>query len=319
MATLPYFQNAGRPDVSLDDLLRMTALFDSQQIGTGDAMEFVRNQNPYGYSQRTDNGMLAMYDPQGKYLGDDKPEQMELLDKIIAGIVLAGGGAVVGNALGLVGGGGGLGSDALLGGADVVGGATGSGGLEAAASTGLSSADKAALFGSSGYGPGMSGAATGAFDSVLSATGSTGLANMAGNVAQAAGGIPWNTIGQIGMGVLGAADARNDTNTAQTSNTREPWAAAQPLLKSLLGQGQTLADRYAQQPFSQAQQTAYNNVGGLLNAINGGASGLLGGAMANAAGTNNFDRSNPRRQLTGSSFNLSQFAPGLLNFFGGGK
>jgi hypothetical protein len=59
----------------------------------------------------------------------------------------------------------------------------GFGGLEAAGGGGiLGSADRAALFGDAGYGPGMSGAQTSAYDALIGATGSPGIANAASNV-----------------------------------------------------------------------------------------------------------------------------------------
>lgn len=119
---------------------------------------------------------------------------------------------------------------------------------------------------------------------------------------------------------LGAASARdqeqsaNQTSTSKT--TKDPYAPAKPFIDQMIGQGQQLATQYQQQPFSQAQQTAYNNLGGLLNAINGGAGALLQGMGASASGANNYDRSNPRKALQGGGINLSGWAPGLLQFFG---
>ena len=54
-------------------------------------------------------------------------------------------------------------------------------------SAGLSSADKAALYGPEGYGPGMTGAQTGAYDAVVGATGSKGLADLAAGAANVPG------------------------------------------------------------------------------------------------------------------------------------
>lgn len=58
--------------------------------------------------------------------------------------------------------------------------------LANAATTGLSSADKAALIGGTNYGPVMPGLQTSAFDTVLGATGSGALANAASTVTGAA-------------------------------------------------------------------------------------------------------------------------------------
>lgn len=137
---------------------------------------------------------------------------------------------------------------------------------------------------------------------------------------------------RIATGVLGAAagasDAQDRQNTQTTTTTqqgtqnqsREPWAPAQEALRGMIGWGANLAGQRQQQPFSPQQQTAYNNIGGLLNSINQGAPGLLSGFGAAASGANNFDRSNPRRQLRGGAqFDMSNWGPGLLSFFPGGR
>jgi hypothetical protein len=103
----------------------------------------------------------------------------------------------------------------------------------------LGSADKAAMFGGEGYGAGMTGAQTGAFDSVLGATGSTGLANAAstvagvpglsnigsalGNVASAVGG-GGNLAALVG-GALGGASG-GGSNTATQQSQIDPRMAA---------------------------------------------------------------------------------------------
>lgn len=120
--------------------------------------------------------------------------------------------------------------------------------------------------------------------------------------------------------LLGAVAGALDGGDKQQTSSRDPWAPAQPFLKQQLDQGQALATQYQQQPFSAAQQTAYGNLGGLLDTINKNAGGLLGGFNAAASGANNYDRSTPRRQLTGGQalgqMDLSAYAPGLLGNFG---
>lgn len=82
--------------------------------------------------------------------------------------------------------------------------AAGGGGNEAVAA-GMSSADKAALLSNAGYGAGMTGAATGAFDTVLGATGSTGLANLAGSATNAlSGNVPWDSLIRYGAPLVGS-------------------------------------------------------------------------------------------------------------------
>lgn len=204
----------------------------------------------------------------------------------------------------------GPGALAAVGGSAALGGAAGGAGGASNLGGALGSADKAAMFSGAGYGPGMTGGQTGLFDSVLGATGSPTAANAAtsalGNLT--GGGLPWGQIAGAALGALSSKDQTQATN-------RDPWAPAQDFIKQQIGQGQQLANQYQQQPFSAAQQTGYNNLGGLLNAINGGAQGLLSGFSANASGANNYDRNNPRKLLTGSNFNLGGFNPGLLQFF----
>lgn len=62
-----------------------------------------------------------------------------------------------------------IGADSIISGTQAAGGTT-------AGTAGLSSADKAALYGTEGYGGGMTGAQTSVYDGVLKATGSTDLA-----------------------------------------------------------------------------------------------------------------------------------------------
>lgn len=181
-----------------------------------------------------------------------------------------------------------LGSGALAGGGAGLGGALGSGGADAATSAAWAT-------GSPGLG----------LDTL-----STVGANGAGGLLSGFGNLPF---GKIAGAALGALSSKDQQQT--TTQTREPWGPAQDFIKQQIAQGQKLAGQYQQQPFSPQQQTAYNNYGGLLNSINSGAQGLLAGHQANASGANNYDRSDPRKKLIGSNFDLSTFVPGLLNFF----
>ena len=139
-------------------------------------------------------------------------------------------------------------------------------------------------------------------------SGASSLVNGAKDVMGATGGLNAG-------GLLGAVAGAIDSKDSEQKQSRDPWEPAQPFLKQQIGQGMDLSNRYQQQPFSQAQQTAYGNVGGLLDAINANAGGLLGGFNATASGANNFVRGQ-RPTLTGSQFNLNGFAPGLLGSFG---
>ena len=67
-----------------------------------------------------------------------------------------------------------------------------------------------------------------------------------------------------GTGLLGAMSSGGGSGPAQT-NTKEPWAEAAPWLKQQIADGQALQQRYAANPFSPQQQTAYNNTFSDLN------------------------------------------------------
>ena len=122
-------------------------------------------------------------------------------------------------------------------------------------------------------------------------------------------------LGAVG-GALTSKDQEQTANSTSTT-TKDPYAPAKPFIDQQIAQGQSLANQYQQNPVSAGQKQAYNNLTGLLGAINGNLGGLLGGMNAASSGTNNFDRSNPRKALTGSSINMSGWTPGLLNLFGG--
>lgn len=98
----------------------------------------------------------------------------------------------------------------------------------AGAAGGLSSADKAALYGNQGYGPGMSGAQTSAYDKVLGATGSKGAADLVANsslgsslvdgvksISDLVGGGS-NLASLIGAGLGAASGGGTNTSTVQS-------------------------------------------------------------------------------------------------------
>ena len=120
---------------------------------------------------------------------------------------------------------------------------------------GLSPGVKNALYGETGYGPGMTGAETSAYDSILGATGSSGLAGIGSSIASGVGSVAnlvggsSNLAGLIGA-VAGAAEG-GKPNT-QTSESKLDPRMAQYLYgtgygdaNSLLGAAQKL---YQQNP-----------------------------------------------------------------------
>lgn len=90
----------------------------------------------------------------------------------------------------------------------------------------------------------------------------------------------------------------------------------QPYLTGLAEDGRGLYQQYMRQPFSPAQQTAYGNVGGLLDVVNANAGGLLQGFQANATGQNQFVRGQPRALIGSAPLGGQGWAPGLLGSFG---
>lgn len=183
--------------------------------------------------------------------------------------------------------------------------------------SGVSAWDAAAI--KSALASGELGAAAGYGSQVLGAgNGMSTLGSMLGNGAgQAATTAATNALTGGGLsvgGLLGAAAGALDSRDKEQTTSRDPWSAAQPFLKQQLAQGQELANRYQAQPFSPAQQTAYGNVGAILDAINAGSPGLMAGMQANAGGANQFYRGRTA-PLQGSNFSFN-FAPGLLGNFG---
>ena len=136
---------------------------------------------------------------------------------------------------------------------------------------GLSSADRAALYGNAGYGEGMTGAQTGAFDTTLGLTGSTALAAGAATVAGAAGtagsllgealdfvtspagAATIGAVGSVAGGVM-AADAATEAAQLQSEAARNELA----LLTRMYEEGVA-----RQAPFLQGGTQAFNRLVGL--------------------------------------------------------
>lgn len=165
------------------------------------------------------------------------------------------------------------------------------------AASGSSSAVKDALYGDAGYGQGMTGAQTGAYDAVLNATGSKGLADLAAStsigsslvngaqsLANLVGGA--GNLGSIVGGLLGAADSKDGVQT----QSRDPWGPAQGYLKNLLGDAEALRKQRAATPFSARQTQAYDNAFGLADQAQAALPGLLDFAQQMQGGGFNWQR-----------------------------
>lgn len=253
-----------------------------------------------------------VWDTQGNYQGRSTGDGdgLAILKAMAAAAAMYGGASALSGA--------GAGGAGAASGATEAGAGAGTGGWGdwAAAEMAGASANPATAAQLNGWaaGSGIAGAGGAGLGATAAGTGAGAGAGASGGASGSSMG-SLGTLGNIAGALAGAASARDQTQ----STNRDPWGPAQPLLRDLIAQTGALSQQYQQQPFSAAQQTAYGNVGGLLNALNGSAPGLLAGFGANASGANNFDRSNPRRAMTGgAAVDLSQWAPGLLQFFGRG-
>lgn len=126
----------------------------------------------------------------------------------------------------------------------------------------------------------------------------------------------WGAVAGAAVGVVGSALTSDKNGGAGTQTaTKEPWEAAAPWLRGLLGQGQALNDQYTAQPFSAQQQAAYQNQYGQSDYMRQLIPGLLGQLGQQQVG---FDRSNPTARTKGYDFGGGLLGPnlnqvGLLN------
>lgn len=153
------------------------------------------------------------------------------------------------------------------------------------AANGMTDAEIAAALGSQGANAaGLSGVTGGA--ATAGGAGVTGsqMASGAKTLYDGLGGA--KGIATLAGAVAGAADSGDKTQ----SSSRDPWAPMQPYLKGLAADGADLYAKYKAQPFSQAQQTAYANQGGLLDSLNQATPGLLAAMQMTAGGGNQFRR-----------------------------
>jgi hypothetical protein len=97
----------------------------------------------------------------------------------------------------------------------------------------------------------------------------------------------------------GGGSSTNGGAGTQTQ-TKEPWAAAQPWIMNNLQTGQALQNRYAAQPFSDAQNQAYQNQSNQSAYMGALVPSLLGQMSGQQVG---FDRSNPNARPQAFNFN----------------
>lgn len=101
----------------------------------------------------------------------------------------------------------------------------------------------------------------------------------------------WGAVIGAGAGLLGSAMSSDKNGGAGTqTQSKEPWAPAQPWLLSNIVQGQNLQNQYAAQPFSPKQQAAYDNSYAQSDYMRGLVPSLLNQLQGQPIG---FDPSNP--------------------------
>lgn len=140
---------------------------------------------------------------------------------------------------------------------------------------------KDALYGNAGYGPGMTGAQTSTYDSVLGATGSKGAADMAANsslgsslvngvksAADLVGGGS-NLAALIGAGLGATQGGKTETSS------RDPWGPSQQYLKNILTDADAMRANLAANPYTPQQTAAYSNAYAGLDQARSALPGLL--------------------------------------------
>lgn len=97
--------------------------------------------------------------------------------------------------------------------------------------------------------------------------------------------------GAVASGVVSKAMSKGSSG-GSSSTDKSPWGPAQPFLEDLVKDGQSLYANYQQNPFSDAQKTAYQNQftmndmfnNELMPALGKGLSGLLGPSFGDIGG-----------------------------------
>jgi len=116
----------------------------------------------------------------------------------------------------------------------------------------------------------------------------------------------WGAVAGAAIGVVGSAmsnrggGSQTNGGAGTQTQTKEPWAAAQPWIMNNLQTGQNLQQRYAAQPFSDAQNQAYQNQANQSAYMGALVPSLLGQMSGQQVG---FDRSNPNARPQAFNFN----------------
>jgi len=103
-------------------------------------------------------------------------------------------------------------------------------------------------------------------------------------------GIGGSVAGAVVGGVMNGGGSSTNGGAGTQTQSKEPWAAAQPWILNNLVQGQALQNQYLQSPFNPQQQAAYGRMGNQTAYMGALTPSLLGQLSSQQVG---FDRSNP--------------------------
>jgi hypothetical protein len=121
----------------------------------------------------------------------------------------------------------------------------------------------------------------------------------------------WGAVAGAAVGVVGNALTSDRNGGAGTqTQSKEPWAAAQPWIMNNLAQGQNLQNAYTAQPFNALQQQAYGNQQNQSDYMRAAIPSLLGQMSGKQIG---LDRSNPNARPEAFNFNTLLGAAGAGN------
>lgn len=297
----------------------MTSQYQPGQWEGGDGGSFVNSGPAQTHLiQGIDKNSANVFDSQGNYLGlnSGASDGQALTNFVLTALAMYAGGQALGGGAG-AGGAGAGGAGAGAGGAGVGAGAGAGGSITGLTSAEIAASNAAATSGLAGNVAALAPVNLGTAGAMAGgAVGAAGAAGGTGGVAQAGTGtlgslmgLDYSTWAKLAGGVIGALTSGDQEQTS--TQNKEPWGPAQQWIKDNIASGQALQKQYQAQPLSQAQQGAYGNMFGLLNSMNANSPAMYAGMNANSSGANNYDRNNPRRQLTGSTVQAPTF--GLLN------
>lgn len=122
-------------------------------------------------------------------------------------------------------------------------------------------------------------------------------------------GIGGSVAGAVVGGVMNNSGGSSGGGAGSQTASKEPWAPAQPWIMNNLVQGQNLQNAYTAQPFSNAQNQAYNNQGNQSAYMRALVPDLLGQISGQQLG---YDRSNPNARPTAFNFSSDGVTKGLL-------